>query len=110
MYTAVNVVQAHNSANALEVGEAMKQHAEMGAEGRRQQEELERQRQKEEQQQQKEEQQRQKQANSSSNVGGTAYVAKGSGQAPNGATAQEKVMLRSVCAVLQFYAAVYCTR
>lgn len=95
----MNVVQAHNSANALEVGEAMKQHAEMGSEGQRQQEQLEVQ------------QQQQKQESSSSNVGGTAYVAKGSGQASNGlrvsmeaGAAQEKVRPRLVYAG----AAVYC--
>ncbi|CAM9227987.1 unnamed protein product [Ectocarpus sp. 12 AP-2014] len=57
MYTEVNVVQAHNKANAVEVGDAMKTHAEMGVEGvRLREEELQRQ-----QQQQ----------------GGTAYMAKG---------------------------------
>lgn len=97
----MNVVQAHNSANALEVGEAMKQHADMGVEGKRLIEEQERQRQQAEQrQQQEEEQQRQKQANSSGNVGGTAYVAKGSGQASNGVATQEKVRFRSMHAVL----------
>lgn len=108
MYTAVNVVQAHNSANALEVGEAMKQHAETGAEGQRQQEELERQQQ-EELQRQRRQQQRQKREKSSSNIGGTAYVAKGSGQASNGApvgreagAADGKVRLLSGCAVLQY--------
>lgn len=95
MYTAVNVVQAHNSANALEVGEAMKQHAEMGAEGR-QQEQLERQRQQQEQRQR----QTQKQENYASNVGGKAYVGKGLGQPSNGVrvgmeagAAQDKVRL-----------------
>ncbi|CAN0002837.1 unnamed protein product, partial [Ectocarpus sp. 12 AP-2014] len=57
MYTEVNVVQTHNKANAVEVGDAMKTHAEMGVEGvRLREEELQRQ-----QQQQ----------------GGTAYMAKG---------------------------------
>ncbi|CAB1117160.1 unnamed protein product [Ectocarpus sp. CCAP 1310/34] len=56
MYTEVNVVQAHNKANAVEVGDAMKTHAEMGMEGLRLREELQRQ-----QQQQ----------------GGTAYTANG---------------------------------
>ncbi|CAM9489558.1 unnamed protein product [Ectocarpus sp. 4 AP-2014] len=57
MYTEVNAVQAHNKANAVEVGDAMKTHAEMGIEGMRlREEELRRQ-----QQQQ----------------GGTAYMGKG---------------------------------
>lgn len=76
MYTAVNVVQARNSANALEVGESMKKHAEMGREGQRLvDEELQRQNQ-------------QQQRRSSAGVaGGTAYVAMGGvqgTQAPNG--------------------------
>ncbi|CAN0236762.1 unnamed protein product [Ectocarpus sp. 12 AP-2014] len=59
MYNEVNVVQAHNKANAVEVGDAMKTHAEMGMEGMRlREEELQRQQQQQQQ-------------------GGTAYMAKG---------------------------------
>ncbi|CBJ28057.1 calcium/ calmodulin-dependent protein kinase 1 [Ectocarpus siliculosus] len=63
MYTDVNVVQAHNKANAVEVGDAMKTHAEMGMEGLRlREEELQRQQQQ----------------------GGTAYMAKGERHSAHG--------------------------
>lgn len=59
MYTAVSVVQANNSANADEVGKAMKKHAEMGLRGQRLREEaLERQ---EKQQQRERERQQDRQ-------------------------------------------------
>lgn len=102
MYAAVSVVQAHNSANALEVSEAMKQHAELGAEGLRQEEELELERQRENERQRQQDLQQQQQQNSSGNVGRAAYVAEGSGQASNGfrvGAAQEEVRLQSVYAV-----------
>ncbi|CAM9598601.1 unnamed protein product [Ectocarpus sp. 13 AM-2016] len=69
MYNEVNIVQAHNKANAVEVGDAMKTHAEMGMEGvRLREEELQRQQQQQQQQQQ----------------GGTAYMAKGGRHAVHG--------------------------
>lgn len=68
MYTAVSLVQARNSANAEQVGEAMKKHAEMGLEGRRHREEALRNQQQQQQQEQEQQQQR-----------GSQYVARRQG-------------------------------